>query len=47
MVMMLMDGISWKNISCVLNKEGVKSKKEGIWYDGSLYNMMKINWLKI
>jgi len=35
-------GLSWKNISCVLNKEGVKSKKGGIWYDGSLYNMMKI-----
>jgi site-specific DNA recombinase len=34
-------GLSWKNISCVLNKEGVKSKKGGIWYDGSLFNMMK------
>jgi len=33
-------------ISNKLNNEGVKSKKGGIWYDGSLYNMMKIHILK-
>jgi site-specific DNA recombinase len=36
-------GWSWRNISNDLNEKGIKSKKGGIWYDGSLYNMMKIN----
>lgn len=34
-------GLGWKNISNILNNEGIRSKKGGIWYDGSLYNMMK------
>lgn len=34
-------GLGWKNISCKLNEEGIKSKKGKIWYDGSLFNMMK------
>jgi site-specific DNA recombinase len=34
-------GWSWRNISIKLNEDGIKSKKGGIWYDGSLYNMMK------
>ena len=36
-------GWSWRNISNKLNEEGIKSKKGGIWYDGSLYNVMKNN----
>jgi site-specific DNA recombinase len=36
-------GWSWKKISVKLNEDGIKSKKGGIWYDGSLYNMMKCN----
>jgi DNA invertase Pin-like site-specific DNA recombinase len=36
-------GWSWRKISNKLNEENIKSKKGGIWYDGSLYNMMKIN----
>ena len=34
-------GWSWRNISNRLNEEGVKSKENSIWYDGSLYNMMR------
>jgi site-specific DNA recombinase len=36
-------GWSWRKISNKLNKDGIKSKKGGVWYDGSLYNMMKNN----
>jgi len=32
---------SWRKISNRLNEEGVKSKENKIWYDGSLYNMMR------
>ena len=32
---------SWRKISNRLNDEGIKSKEGKIWYDGSLYNMMK------
>ena len=32
---------SWRKISNRLNEEGVKSKEGSIWYDGSLYNMMR------
>ena len=34
-------GWSWRKISNRLNDEGVKSKENSIWYDGSLYNMMR------
>lgn len=34
-------GWSWRKISNRLNDEGIKSKEDKIWYDGSLYNMMK------
>ena len=34
-------GWSWRRISNRLNEEGVKSKEGSIWYDGSLYNMMR------
>jgi site-specific DNA recombinase len=34
-------GWGWRKISVKLNEDGIKSKKGGIWYDGSLYNMMK------
>lgn len=34
-------GWSWRNISNKLNDEGIKSKEGKIWYDGSLYNMMR------
>ena len=34
-------GYSWRKISDRLNSDGVKSKEGKIWYDGSLYNMMK------
>lgn len=36
-------GWSWRNISNRLNDEGIKSKENKIWYDGSLYNMMILN----
>ena len=32
---------SWRRISNRLNEDGIKSKEGSIWYDGSLYNMMK------
>jgi len=32
---------SWRRICNKLNEEGIKSKEGNIWYDGSLYNMMK------
>ena len=32
---------SWRKISNRLNEEGVESKEGSIWYDGSLYNMMR------
>lgn len=35
---------SWRKISNRLNDEGVKSKENKIWYDGSLYNMMRNNY---
>ena len=34
-------GWSWRNISNKLNDDGVKSKEGKLWYDGSLYNMMR------
>ena len=34
-------GYSWRKISVRLNNDGVRSKEGKIWYDGSLYNMMK------
>ena len=34
-------GWSWRRISNKLNDEGIRSKENKIWYDGSLYNMMK------
>ena len=34
-------GWSWRRISLKLNKDGIRSKEGGIWYDGSLYNMMR------
>ena len=37
-------GWSWRKISNRLNDEGVKSKESSIWYDGSLYNMMKYHY---
>jgi site-specific DNA recombinase len=36
-------GWSWRKISIRLNDEGIKSKEDKIWYDGSLYNMMKMH----
>lgn len=35
-------GWSWRRISIKLNDDGVRSKEGKIWYDGSLYNMMRI-----
>lgn len=32
---------SWRRISNKLNKEGIKSKEGNLWYDGSIYNMMR------
>lgn len=32
---------SWRRISNRLNADGIESKEGKIWYDGSLYNMMK------
>jgi len=34
-------GWSWRNISNKLNDDGIRSKEGKIWYDGSLYNMMR------
>lgn len=33
---------SWRRISNKLNEDGIKSKEGKVWYDGSLYNMMKL-----
>lgn len=33
-------GYSWRKIANRLNNDKIKSKEGGIWYDGSLYNMM-------
>ena len=37
-------GWSWRKISNRLNDEGIKSKESSVWYDGSLYNMMRNNY---
>ena len=34
-------GWSWRRISIKLNDEGIRSKENKKWYDGSLYNVMK------
>ena len=34
-------GYSWRKISIRLNDDGIRSKEGKIWYDGSLYNMMR------
>ena len=34
-------GYSWRKISNRLNESKIRSKCGGLWYDGSLYNMMK------
>ncbi|MCE2613737.1 recombinase family protein [Flavobacteriaceae bacterium D16] len=34
-------GYSWRKISNRLNKDGIPSKEGKLWYDGSLYNMMR------
>ena len=34
-------GYSWRKISNRLNNDGIRSKEGKIWYDGSLYNMMR------
>ena len=34
-------GYSWRKIANRLNKDNICSKDGGIWYDGSLYNMMR------
>jgi site-specific DNA recombinase len=34
-------GYSWRKISNRLNDDRISSKDGGIWYDGSLYNMMR------
>ena len=34
-------GYSWRKISNRLNEDGIRSKEGKIWYDGSLYNMMR------
>ena len=34
-------GYSWRKISNRLNDDGIRSKESKIWYDGSLYNMMR------
>jgi len=36
-------GWSWRKISLKLNEDGVRSKEGKIWYDGSLYNVMKFH----
>ena len=35
-------GWSWRRISVKLNDDCIKSKDGGVWYDGSLYNMMRM-----
>jgi|TARA_B110000483_G_scaffold16027_1_gene17929 site-specific DNA recombinase len=35
-------GWSWRRISLKLNEDNIKSKDGGVWYDGSLYNMMRM-----
>ena len=34
-------GYSWRKISNRLNDDSIQSKEGNIWYDGSLYNMMR------
>lgn len=34
-------GWSWRRISVKLNEDGVRSKEGKVWYDGSLFNMMR------
>ena len=34
-------GYSWRKISERLNSDNIKSKEGNLWYDGSLYNMMR------
>jgi site-specific DNA recombinase len=34
-------GWSWRRISHKLNDDGIRSKEGKLWYDGSLYNVMK------
>lgn len=34
-------GWSWRRIAVKLNEDGVKSKEGNVWYDGSLYNVMR------
>tara|TARA_R110000803_G_scaffold69537_1_gene131999 strand:+ start:256 stop:927 length:672 start_codon:yes stop_codon:yes gene_type:complete len=34
-------GYSWRKISNRLNDDNIQSKEGNIWYDGSLYNMMR------
>lgn len=34
-------GWSWRRICIKLNDDGISSKEGNIWYDGSLYNMMR------
>jgi hypothetical protein len=34
-------GYSWRKISNRLNDDRISSKDGGIWYDESLYNMMR------
>tara|TARA_X000000950_G_C13852016_1_gene634900 strand:+ start:1085 stop:1657 length:573 start_codon:yes stop_codon:yes gene_type:complete len=34
-------GYSWRKISNRLNDDNIQSKDGNIWYDGSLYNMMR------
>ena len=34
-------GYSWRNIANRLNNDNISSKEGKIWYDGSLYNMMR------
>jgi len=36
-------GYSWRKISDRLNNDGIRSKDGSVWYDGSLYNMMRKN----
>ena len=35
-------GWSWRKISNKLNDDGIESKEGKIWFDGSLYNMMRM-----
>jgi site-specific DNA recombinase len=34
-------GYSWRKISNRLNDDSIQSKEGNLWYDGSLYNMMR------